>query len=63
MVRTKMTEGMSDAPFTVDADAVGAAVASGLRHRRSVVWVPGVLRYVFGLLRFAPDAIWRRIDR
>lgn len=63
MVRTKMTEGMADAPFAVDADAVGEAVASGLRHRRSVVWVPGVLRYVFGLLRFAPDAIWRRIDR
>lgn len=62
-VRTSMTAGMDEAPFTVDASEVAAAVAAGLQKGRSVVWAPGVLRYVFGLLRFAPDFVWRRLDR
>jgi decaprenylphospho-beta-D-erythro-pentofuranosid-2-ulose 2-reductase len=62
-VRSSMTAGMPDAPFATDPDAVGAAVAAGLRRRRSVVWVPPVLRGVFGLLVHAPDALWRRFDR
>lgn len=62
-VRSSMTEGMPAAPFATDPDAVGAAVVSALRGGRRVVWVPGVLRWVFGLLRFAPDAVWRRLDR
>ncbi len=63
MVRTSMTSGMDDAPFTIEADDVATATVDGLRKRRSVVWAPGKLRGVFGLLRFAPDAVWRRLDR
>lgn len=62
-VRSSMTTGMDEAPFSVDPADVGAAVAGGLRRKRTVVWVPGILRVVMGLLRFAPDAIWRRLDR
>ncbi len=62
-VRSQMTAGMEPAPFSVDPDDVGAAVAKGLRRRQSIVWVPGVLRLVFGLLRFAPDIVWRKLDR
>jgi len=62
-VRSSMTAGMSEAPFSVDPTDVAAAVAGGLRRHRSVVWVPGILRVVMGLLRFAPDAVWRRLDR
>jgi decaprenylphospho-beta-D-erythro-pentofuranosid-2-ulose 2-reductase len=62
-VRSAMTAGLPEAPFATDPDAVGRAVADGLRRGRSVVWVPGVLRAVFGLLRFAPDGVWRRLDR
>jgi len=62
-VRSSMTTGMDEAPFSVDPVDVGAAVAGGLRRKRTVVWVPGILRVVMGLLRFAPDAIWRRLDR
>lgn len=62
-VRTSMTAGMAEAPFSVDPDDVARAVLDGLRRNRRVVWVPGILRYVFGLLRFAPDAVWRRLDR
>jgi decaprenylphospho-beta-D-erythro-pentofuranosid-2-ulose 2-reductase len=62
-VRSSMTTGMDEAPFSVDPADVAAAVAAGLRRKRSVVWAPGVLRVVMGLLRFAPDVIWRRLDR
>ena len=62
-VRTSMTVGMDEAPFAADAGDVAAAVASGLRRKRSVVWVPGILRVVMGLLRLAPDVVWRRLDR
>lgn len=62
MVRTSMTAGMEEAPFTVDVDVVAAATVAGLRSRKSVVWAPGKLRGVFGLLRFAPDFVWRKLD-
>jgi hypothetical protein len=58
-----MTQGMDPAPFTVDPSAVADAVAVGLRRGRSVVWVPGVLQFVFGLLQYAPGFVWRRLDR
>lgn len=62
-VRSSMTQGLQDAPFATDPDAVADAVVTGLRRGSSVVWVPGILRVVFGLLRFAPDFVWRKLDR
>ncbi|MEL6893749.1 MAG: SDR family NAD(P)-dependent oxidoreductase, partial [Actinomycetota bacterium] len=62
-VRSQMTAGMEEAPFACDPGDVGEAVAEAIRRGRRVVWVPGVLRYVFGLLRFAPEFVWRRLDR
>lgn len=63
MVRTAMTEGMDDAPFTIDAEEVAAATVAGLAKKRSVVWAPAKLRGVFGLLRLAPDFVWRKLDK
>lgn len=62
-VRTSMTTGLPDAPFSVDPTVVADAVVAGLRRGRDVVWAPGILRVVFGLLRFAPGFLWRRLDR
>lgn len=62
-VRTAMTEGMEEAPFTIDAEAVATAVAGGLKRGSSVVWAPPALRGVFGVLRFAPGFVWRKLDR
>lgn len=62
-VRTSMTEGMDEAPFTIDAGEVADAVATGLERGRSVVWAPGKLRGVFGVLRLAPGFVWRKLDR
>jgi decaprenylphospho-beta-D-erythro-pentofuranosid-2-ulose 2-reductase len=62
-VRSAMTAGMDEAPFSCDPSDVGDAVAAAIRRGRSVVWVPGVLQVVFGLLRYAPGFVWRRLDK
>ncbi len=61
-VRSAMTDGMEEAPFACDPSDVAAAVAAGLRSKKSVVWAPGVLRYVFAILRFVPGFVWRKLD-
>jgi decaprenylphospho-beta-D-erythro-pentofuranosid-2-ulose 2-reductase len=60
-VRTKMTAGRKPVPFAVDASDVADAVLRGLESGADVVWVPGVLRYVFGFLRLLPRSLWRRM--
>ena len=60
-VRTKMTTGMKEAPFTTGPDAVADAVLHGLASGRRVVWSPPALRYVFMGLRHLPRFLWRRL--
>jgi decaprenylphospho-beta-D-erythro-pentofuranosid-2-ulose 2-reductase len=60
-VRTRMTAGLPDGPFATTPEAVAAAVVQGMRRGRRVVWVPGLLRYVFMVLRHLPTPVWRRI--
>jgi decaprenylphospho-beta-D-erythro-pentofuranosid-2-ulose 2-reductase len=60
-VRTRMTAGLSEAPFATTADAVAQATVVGLRRGRRVIWVPGMLRYVFMVMRHLPTPVWRRI--
>ncbi|GAB7191000.1 SDR family NAD(P)-dependent oxidoreductase [Kineococcus sp. NUM-3379] len=59
----RMTRGMDPAPFATTPDAVADAVAEGLRRRRDVVWVPGVLRLVAAAMHVTPRAVWRRTRR
>jgi decaprenylphospho-beta-D-erythro-pentofuranosid-2-ulose 2-reductase len=60
-VRTPMTAGLPAAPFATDAPTVAEAVVRGLETGAGVVWVPGVLRYVFAGLRVVPRGLWRRL--
>jgi decaprenylphospho-beta-D-erythro-pentofuranosid-2-ulose 2-reductase len=60
-VRTRMTEGLAEAPFTVDADTVAEAVTEAVRRQRVDVWVPAPVRAVAGVLRSAPRAVIRRL--
>lgn len=62
-VRSAMTEGLDEAPFACDPDDVAEATVAGLRSKKSVVWAPGVLRYVFAVLGVVPGFVWRRLDR
>ncbi len=60
-VRTAMTRGMDPAPFATDSAHVAERVAEGLRRGRRVIWAPGILQYVFTILRNLPTPIWRRL--
>ncbi|MFV0316584.1 MAG: SDR family NAD(P)-dependent oxidoreductase [Microthrixaceae bacterium] len=60
-VHTKMTEGMDAAPFSTTPDKVAAAITGGLTKGSEVVWVPGLLAYVFFAFRNLPRSIWRRV--
>jgi decaprenylphospho-beta-D-erythro-pentofuranosid-2-ulose 2-reductase len=60
-VRTRMSAGLPDAPFTVDPDEVARTVARHLHGGRSVIYVPGVLRPVTGVLRALPAPLFRRV--
>lgn len=62
-VRSAMTEGLDEAPFACDPTDVAEAVVAGLRGRKSVVWAPGILRWVFMVLRIVPGFVWRKLDR
>ena len=59
----RMTEGMTAAPLATTPEAVGAAVASALRGKKSTVWVPAPLAGLATVLRLVPRPIWRKIDR
>lgn len=60
-VRTRMTEGMSEAPFAVGPDDVADAVVRGLETGSRVVWAPAVLRGVFTVLRALPAPVFKRL--
>jgi decaprenylphospho-beta-D-erythro-pentofuranosid-2-ulose 2-reductase len=63
MVRTKMTEGMKEAPFTVTPERVAEDIVAAVRRGGSqTVWSPPVLRYVMAVLRLVPRPLFRRLD-
>ena len=61
-VRTKMTTGMTEAPFAANASDVGRIAARGLFAGRSVIYAPGILRYVMFVLRLLPSAILNKME-
>lgn len=60
-VRSKMTEGLPEAPLSTTPEAVAEAIVSGVRKGRHTVWVPGAMRFVMSGLRHTPRAIFRRL--
>jgi len=60
-VHSKMTRGMKSAPFATTPRVVGELAVRGMRAGRHTVWAPGVLRYVFMILRHVPRPIFRRL--
>jgi decaprenylphospho-beta-D-erythro-pentofuranosid-2-ulose 2-reductase len=61
-VKTKMTAGLDPAPLSTTPEAVGSAIAEGLRRGASTVWVPPVLRWVMSALRHLPGPVFRRLN-
>ena len=62
MVRTKMTAGLDDVPFTTTPEKVAKEIVRGLRRGAHTVWVPPLLRFVFAGLRHLPRPVFRRLD-
>ncbi|MEZ5216610.1 MAG: SDR family NAD(P)-dependent oxidoreductase [Ilumatobacteraceae bacterium] len=62
-VRSKMTDGMDDAPFSTTPQVVAARTVAGLRSGATTVWAPGILRWVFAVMRHLPRSVWRRMPR
>lgn len=61
-VRTRMTTGMQEQPFSVDPPAVAKAVLRGLERGDEIVWAPGILRYLFAVMRHLPRRAWRIVS-
>jgi decaprenylphospho-beta-D-erythro-pentofuranosid-2-ulose 2-reductase len=60
-VRSKMTEGETETPFTTGVNAVAENVMAGFASGSRVIWSPPILRYVFALVRALPSPIWRKV--
>jgi len=60
-VKGRMTEGMDPAPFSTTPDAVAADTIKGIASGADVVYSPGILRWVFAVMKLLPRAIWRRM--
>ncbi|AZM75966.1 decaprenylphospho-beta-D-erythro-pentofuranosid-2-ulose 2-reductase [Streptomyces sp. KPB2] len=60
-VRSRMTEGMAQAPLATTPEAVATAIELGLRRRSETVWVPGALRMVMSAVRHLPRSVFRRL--
>lgn len=60
-VSTKMTAGMKKAPFSTDAESVAVIVEKGISSDKKIVWAPGLLRWMFLVLKNLPLPVWRRL--
>ncbi len=60
-VHSRMTRGMKSAPFATTPRVVGELAVAGMRKGKHTVWTPGVLRYVFSILRHVPRPVFRRL--
>lgn len=60
-VRTRMTAGLAEPPFTTTPDAVARAIETGLRRRARLLWVPAPLRYAMSAVRHLPHSVFRRL--
>lgn len=60
-VRTHMTDGMDEAPLTVDKEDVGKAVVEGLNSGKDIVWCHPAFAGVMAVLNHIPRGIMRKL--
>lgn len=61
-VRSRMTDGMAEAPFATDPTAVGADVAEAWRKQKTLVYSPAILRAVMGTMKSLPRPVFRKVS-
>lgn len=60
-VRTRMTEGMREAPLTVDRDVLAREVVAAADKGSTLIWIPAQFRLVMLVLKHIPAPIFRRL--
>ncbi|MGI8458434.1 MAG: decaprenylphospho-beta-D-erythro-pentofuranosid-2-ulose 2-reductase [Propionibacteriaceae bacterium] len=60
-VRTKMTDGLPDAPLAATADQVAEATVAAVTEKRELIWVPHTFRFVMSGLRHVPRPLFRKL--
>jgi decaprenylphospho-beta-D-erythro-pentofuranosid-2-ulose 2-reductase len=60
-VRSKMTTGEKETPFSTGVNEVAENVMKGLAGTERVIWSPPLVKYVFAVLRHLPAPIWRKV--
>ncbi|AEF38577.1 decaprenylphospho-beta-D-erythro-pentofuranosid-2-ulose 2-reductase [Hoyosella subflava] len=61
MVRTKMTDGMDEAPMTITAEEVARIAVNASRKGKELVWAPAPYRFVMSALRHVPRPLFRKL--
>jgi decaprenylphospho-beta-D-erythro-pentofuranosid-2-ulose 2-reductase len=60
-VRTRMTRGLTAAPFSQTPEQVAEVIVAGLVAGRQTVWAPPKLRWVMSVVRHLPRPVFRRL--
>jgi decaprenylphospho-beta-D-erythro-pentofuranosid-2-ulose 2-reductase len=60
-VRSRMTEGLDEAPMTIDPADVAGIIVNALRKGRETVYAPGPLRFVMAGLKSLPRPVFRKL--
>jgi decaprenylphospho-beta-D-erythro-pentofuranosid-2-ulose 2-reductase len=60
-VLTRMTAGLRRPPFATTPEAVAEATVKALEGNAHTAWAPGILRYVFIILRHLPRPLFRKL--
>ncbi len=63
MVRTRMSQGLPEAPMTTDPDVVGRAIVQGLRKGKHTIYAPGPLRFLMGAVKTVPRPVFRKLPQ
>lgn len=61
-VRTRMTEGLEEAPFSTTADEVAQDTVKAWRSGKALVYSPPVLRAVMGTMKTLPRPVFRKVS-
>jgi decaprenylphospho-beta-D-erythro-pentofuranosid-2-ulose 2-reductase len=61
-VRTRMTAGLPEPPFTTETREVATRVRAALRHGSTVAYAPAALRPVMMLARLLPAGVFGRLN-
>ena len=60
-VESKMTVGLTKPPLASTPERVAEKTLRALSNRKSVVWVPGSLRWVILIGSLLPDGLWQKL--